>query len=117
MMTIEKKLAASEILTKAQQITNRLNAFSCVDANFSIDFKVLTSSLSTYVNGPRSRFVAEVSEDELFVSATNTGILGTGIAMADAAHRELIMDAVSVCRQLHDLFMDDCKNVNVLAWN
>ena len=116
MMSIVKKVNAAEILVKAQQVDRRLGAFSCVDANFSIDFSTLTWSLSTYVNGPRSSF-AEVSDEDLFRSATNTGILGTGIALADATHRELIMDAVSVCRQLHDLFMDDYKDVDVLAWN
>lgn len=117
MMTIEKKVSASKIFTKAQQVNSRLSSAFGIDVNFRIDFTTLTCSIGTYVNGPRSSFIAEVSEDELVRCATNTGILGTGIAMADATHRELIMDAVSVCRQLHDLFMDDCKDVDVLAWN
>ena len=118
MMTIEKKVNASKIFTKAQQVDSRLSSAFGIDANFRIDFTALMCSIGTYVNGPKSSFIAEVSEDELFRYATNTGILGTGIAMIDTTHRELIMDAVSVCHELHDLFMDDCsKNVNVLAWD
>ena len=117
MMTIEKKVNASEILTKAQQVNDRLHSAFGIDATFKIDFTSLTHTIDTYVNGPMSSFIAEVSEEELFVAATDTGILGRGVAMADAAHKELIMDAVSVCCELHDLLIDDNKDVNVIAWN
>lgn len=117
MMTIEKKLAASEILTKAQQINDNLNKTFGIDPTFVIDFNVLTKAIGSYVHGPANRYSFEVTESELFVNATNTGILGHGAAMADTVHKDLIMNAVSVCRELHDLLTGDNKGVDVLSWN
>ena len=117
MMTIEKKINASQILTKAQQTDDKLSRAFGVDSTFKIGFNVLTKMIGSYVHGSANKYSFEVSEDELFTNATNTGILGHGVAMADANHKELIMDAVSVCRELHDLLVDDCKGVNALAWN